>query len=344
MIRNIREARACLKAKSGSLSNRQKWILEEATHGGIDMKLGVLREAIGSDVFDALTLDASHNSLIAGYNEVPDQWRPFAIAKATSDYKTVNASALSGIANPGVVGELQEYPEAAQLDEKVSYPIQKRGQLLRISMEAKAMDALGALNQEAAILGRGFKTGLNEFVIGTLIDDNPTCDYDAVALINSSHSNTTTATTLNEDNLQTLAALVLNQTGRKGEQLYLNPTILLVPPKLAYTAQALIKSALLVGSTTAEKLQGAANPFLGNFTDVFVSPHVNGFSTTWYYVFSPSNPVVEVSFLNGRQEPEIVMEPENTGSSFSRDAITWKGRFPYGGDVIDHRGIARSGS
>ena len=134
-VNNIREARQCLKDR---LTPDKRRILRDLREGLVDYEIGHLRETLGTDTFDAVALDASHNSLVAGYGQVPPQWRAISRVVTTQDFKPVNASALSGLADMPIVNESQDYLEVDQLDERVTYTPQKRGGLLRISMEARA--------------------------------------------------------------------------------------------------------------------------------------------------------------------------------------------------------------
>lgn len=335
MITNIREARACLKATR--LSSFKRNILKEVAMGGMDMRTYRLRETLGVDTFDAITLDASHNSLIAGYGSVPADWRNFCrIGPPTPDFKQVNASALGGLSNLDIVRENQDYQNKTQLDERVSYTPQKRGNLLVISLEAQAGDSLGALNQESEHLGNAAANTINEFVIGTNFDDNPTCDYDSVALFAAGHSNLDTSRSLTLDNVELGIASMMTQTGRGGEQIYIRPSRLVVAPENALTAKRLLQSTLLItGNTTT---QGDKNPIPGILDmEPIVSPHINVDASDWY-LLDPSHPPIELRFVGGMETPDILREPENTGSSFRSDSIAFKVRHAYGGDVIDHRG------
>ena len=62
----------------------------------------------------------------------------------------------------------------------------------------------------------------------------------------------------------------------------------------------------------------------------------------WYAVVSAlEHPGCRSRLVDSRTEPEVFMEPENTGGAFNTDSIAWKFRLVYGGDVIDHRGAVR---
>lgn len=352
MIRTIREAQAVtakLKSKALGLSSVQKSLIREVADGECEMKTFRLREALGADIFDAITLSASHNALIAGYGDVPAHWAEVAQVVPTSDFKTMNASALAGLPNLPIVPQGATYSELKQLDETVSYAVQKRGGILSISMEAKANDALGAFNSDARRMGAAAMTTLNEFVLGTLFDDNPTCDYDSVALWHSTHANVQATDGVNLTNIQAGIAKIMAQTGRNGEQIYLMPSTLIVQPSMMLEALSLVNStelmATVTGATTAGGLQGGrSNPLPKFINNVIVSPHINADTTQYFVTCGRANPIVQIAFVGGRQEPEIMFAPENTGSGWRNDTMEAKVRHSYGGDVVDHRPGCRIGA
>lgn len=339
LFRNIHEARAFIDERMPSLDANKKAIMRDVSRGDADMRVGKLREALGTDIFDAVTLDASHNSLQKGYGTVPDHWREIASVVSLSDFKSRNSTALSGLSNPLAVAQNQPYGEVPLIDEKVTYAPSKYGNIIRLSLEAMANDEMGAFQTLVEKQGAAFKNGLNEYVLGTLFDDAPACDYDTVALFHSSHANVQTSSALSLSTVESALKILAVQTGRKGEQIYAYPTKLAVHPALAITAANILNSTAVVGGSSAGP---ASNAIAGLNLGLLVSPHLNAVTagTQWYLL---SNiPVVEVGFLNGRTEPEVFMEPENTGGAFNTDSIAWKFRLVYGGDVIDHRGAVRS--
>ena len=50
---------------------------------------------------------------------------------------------------------------------------------------------------------------------------------------------------------------------------------------------------------------------------------------------------IEIGFLNGKQEPEILVQDQPTvGNVFVYDTIRYKVRHEYGGAVVDYRAFA----
>jgi len=63
----------------------------------------------------------------------------------------------------------------------------------------------------------------------------------------------------------------------------------------------------------------------------------------WVLAAGPTEiPMIEVGFLNGREEPEIFAQDQSTelvGAMFTNDRITYKVRHFWGANPIDHRGL-----
>jgi hypothetical protein len=75
------------------------------------------------------------------------------------------------------------------------------------------------------------------------------------------------------------------------------------------------------------------NPYQGVFSDIVASPRL--VATKWYMLCSPDvAPVMEVSFLNGVQEPAMEME-----QGFSVDGVSWKTRLDFGVSGVGYEGI-----
>lgn len=73
-------------------------------------------------------------------------------------------------------------------------------------------------------------------------------------------------------------------------------------------------------------------------------------ATDWYMLSDPKDlPTVEVGFLGGRQEPELLIADQPTsdavgisgGSMFSADRVVYKVRLIFGTVVLDYRGMYR---
>ena len=117
------------------------------------------------------------------------------------------------------------------------------------------------------------------------------------------------------------------------DYLDLRPSILLVPIGLDMTARVLNTSANDPAATGSSKNFLTPNPYQGYFADIVSSQRL--VATKWYMLASPSvAPVLEVSFLNGVQEPVMEME-----TGFTVDGVSWKTRLDFGVSGVGYEGI-----
>jgi hypothetical protein len=65
--------------------------------------------------------------------------------------------------------------------------------------------------------------------------------------------------------------------------------------------------------------------------------------TQWYLGADTALcPTIEVGFYQGREEPELFTQADQTvGSMYDADKMTWKIRHIYSGAVLEHRGLYR---
>ncbi len=112
--------------------------------------------------------------------------------------------------------------------------------------------------------------------------------------------------------------------------------ILWVPRALNGTALALANS-----DKHPENAEGGINTLKGQF-DVQQSPFLRGDENNYYLSAKPSDVEgIEIGFLNGREEPEILVQDQPTqGNVFVYDTIRYKVRHEYGGAVVDYRAFA----
>lgn len=328
--------------KSARLNENQRAIIRDINSGSCDMRVKALRETLGTNWFDAITLDASHNSVMKGYGEVPDDWKPLTNIKSIPTMKAQNASILSGFAPPPVVPQNGMYGEAPMSDDKVTYTPVKYGDIMRISMESMINDEMGALQERLVKKGRSYKELLNEFVIGNLLDGSTTMDYDSVVMFHATdptaqpHANlTASGGGISLANVEVAIKLLMNQIGLGKNKIYLMPKYIVCSPAIYMQAAEILSSTTKVGGSTTVAADNAISR-LG--IQLIVSPHVDSVATTWYLA---AGPFCELGFYQGKTDPETFMEPENAGGSFLTDSNAVKTRLIFGGDATDHRWVVK---
>lgn len=331
-----------------SLTPRQVELLEAVRSGRIQMQFGDLREALGTDLFDNVTLDAMHNRAMMGHGQKvrKSNWRPLANIVPIPDFRSHNATRINGS-----YSDLEKIPEGGRYkivkptDEKVQYVVEVYGAMEAFSMQAMANDNLNLLGRTAQRFGSAAALRFLKFFFQELIDDNPTMPYDGVALFHSSHGNNLGASTpLNATNLDAAWELLAAQTGMDGEPLELMPGYLIVNPAEELAARRLMgASNLIVGAhdagASATAMESPVNVHQGRY-EIIVSSYIT--AGRWYLACGADDcDTIDIGFFNGQQEPSIMRERDGSGYEFEYDARRMKVRHIFGGANKDHRWIVR---
>jgi len=118
--------------------------------------------------------------------------------------------------------------------------------------------------------------------------------------------------------------------------LALEKPTLWVPRSLNGTALSLQNS-----DKNPETAEGGINTLKGQF-ETKQSPFLRGDENNYYLTAKKSDVEgIEVGFLNGKEEPEILVQDQPTaGNVFVYDTIRYKVRHEYGGAVVDFRAFA----
>ena len=294
-----------------------------------------LMESLTTASFDQILADSITRRMLKEYSR-PDlnSWRQICEVVAISDFRTQRRMRFGGYANLPTVAQGASYAAlTSPTDEEATYTPAKRGGTEDLTLEMIKNDDVGAIRRIPIRLGRAAAQTLHEFVFDFLAT-NPLI-YDALALFSAGHNNIGSAA-LSSASLMAGRNAMMKQTElNSGKRLAIRPRFLVVPIDLEETAFQLINSERVVGSANNEpnfiKALGLNLIVVEYWTD----------TNNWYLVADPADvPTIEVGFLEGREEPELfVQDQESVGSMFSADKITYKIRHIYGGAVMDYRGF-----
>lgn len=336
--RNLEQHKRELKEMAAGLSARGRQMLEDFKARKINPTVGALVEALGSDYFPRLTLDALHNRLVGRYRGVMSEWRRIANVTSVSDFQLHHATAVSGVPDLETVLENGEYKYVTREDEaRGSYAVTKRGNIFSMSLEAQANDALGALMDSAASFGLSSARTLDKHCLTTNLSDNPVI-YDGIELVGSSHSNWGGSGGLTDTNLEAAIELMLDQDGISGtdDETESYPVALIVPVDEVMTAKRIVNSDR-IREVAASGVLGEVNPLQGL---VEVVPSRRIASGRRFLVANPSEcDMLEVGFFRGMEEPETFIENDGAPAEFETDARRVKVRHIWGTAWRDYRGV-----
>jgi hypothetical protein len=269
------------------------------------------------------------------------------------NFKTQEVERLQYLADLSTVDpESADYVEiSAAGDEKVSYAVIQKGNLLTITRKAMINDDLGAVTRLVGRLGRSARRTHAKYFWNFWIS-NVTCDFDSVAWFHASHANLqSTALTADLAGANEIIAAVI-KLGKmtepgSGERLGLLPANslrlwLVVPMDLMGVARSLNSNPQVASGSNL-----VGNPAQGWFGANHERIIVNALLTdvTDWGIFRDPSEVdsIEAGYLNDQQEPGFFLANVPTiGQNFVADKQQYKVRHEYGGDVVDYRGAVKA--
>lgn len=311
---------------------------DSLVRGGVDVdgmdKMQLVGRAFTSSTsdFPVLLEGANRTVLLANYQAQSDTWRRFCATGSVSDFREHKRLRMGTFSDLDKVNENGEFKNKKITDanfEKVK--IGTKGNIINVSRQMIINDDLGAFLRLAAMLGRSAARSIENDVYA-LLASNPVL-ADGVALFHANHKNIATAGAPSVAVIDAMRQLMASQKDKDSNDfLDIRPALALAPLSLGSTLRLLNTSQY---DNDGDKFM-KPNIVAGLFNDVIDTPRLAG---TAYYMFAdPSvEPVIEVNFLNGEQNP--FMENEN---GFSVDGTQWKIRLDYGVGAVGFRGAVKN--
>lgn len=333
-----------LAGNAGALSLRECYVAitgdARVTGDWSRCDLSVMRESMGESFVEALTTaswsvalgSAMQRRLQAEYaaREALAAWRRIAVVGAPANFRNQHAYRIGGFGNLATVDEGAGYwPLTEPDDTGGTYKVSKRGGTASVTVEMVANDDTGALRRIPEELALAALMTLYEFVFD-FIRTNPVI-YDGEPLFGAAHGNLGTAA-LDAASYHAAAISIAKQPrAGSGKRIGFGRKTLLVPLDL----QKVAYDNFIAGRSAADDAQ--------IMPDVIVVPYWTD-ATDWAVVNDPAyEPTIEVGFLGGKEEPEVVQQSEQTFDSvFSHDKLTYKLRHIYGGRVLGFGGMFKS--
>lgn len=322
--RNVQSFRECYVEITGD--RRVTGRIENCDLSRLSESLGIMRESVSSSTFSAALGDSITRRMQALYLGMVDldTWKKVAIWGPVNDFRTQERIRIGGYGNLPAVAQGAAYQALTSPgDEKATYAVSKRGGTEDVTLEAIKNDDVQALRRIPLELALAAKNTLYEFVFD-FYRTNPTI-YDTKALYHADHGNLFTAALAASEFAAHRLAMQKQTRAGSGKRLATAPTALLVPFELQETAYNLFVRGQNLDKTFVQTINPEVIP-VSYWTD----------GNDWVTVGDPNRaPVVEIGFLDGREEPELfVQDMPNVGSMFTNDKVTYKIRHIYGGNVL----------
>jgi len=319
------------------------------------------REAMTTSDFPQLLGGIIDRSLLGGYRMFPTSYEMWcSINRDVSDFRTISRSFLNlGDGVLGTVAEKEEYPKAARAEGRYTYAVQKYGREFDFSWEAMVNDDLNAFSDNPVAFGRAAKRTTESFATSLITDANGP----NAAFFNNGNGNLLApgaASALSTTSLDAACDLFASMIDTGNEPVLNEPAVLVVPPSLKMTAMRLVKAlqirAQTGGGGTAAQQLDTVN--LYSNLQIAVAPYIPRLitagtigRTAWFLAANPQEierPAVELGFLRGHEEPQIVMkspdairigggEADAFSGDFETDSVRVRVRHVVGGTLGDPR-------
>ena len=323
-LSGIREAYVAI---TGDRQFRGRYVVEESVLEANEVTTSVLADTLADSMAKRLAKD---------YQGQSRWWEQVCVRVGLSDMRTQTRVLLNDFASLATVAENGAYQNAAWGDTKETYTPGKRGNLVYVTMETIINDDLRAVQRIPTKLAVAATTTINEVVAGLFTANagaGPAMADTYNVFDATNHQGNAGTSALSSTSLQAAMVALAKMTNSSGKRIGVVGRYLLVPPDLMYTAAIIAGTPQVPGSSNND-----VNPLAGQIVPIVVPNFAD--VNNWYLLASPAQvECLEVGFLNGREEPELMVQDNPTdGSVFTNDAITFKVRHIYGAGWLDYRG------
>jgi len=339
----IKPADVAADLLEGSRQYRSLSLLDIAkeclTRAGVDYrhmdKMEMVARAITSSTsdFPVLLQGVIHKTLLANYTAAADTWRKFCYIGSVSDFREHKRLRMGSFSRLDKVKENGEFKNKAITDaEQEGIAAETYGNIINVSRKMIVNDDLNAFSRLAAGLARAAARSI-ELDVYALLASNPAM-ADGNALFHASHANLGTAGAPTVAAFDEMRVLMAKQKDKDSNDfLDLRPSNLVIGIHQGGAARVINDA--VYDPETANKLQ-KPNMVNGLFSNIIDTAQI---TTNAYYAFADANvePVIEVAFLDGVQDPFLEQHEE-----FKVDGMSWKVRLDYGVDAIGWRGAVKN--
>jgi phage major head subunit gpT-like protein len=272
--------------------------------------MGDVNAASGSN-FTPISLsgilgDSARKALVSGFLGANVVCTKIASVKSAVDFKAFTWYRMTGVGSFQKLSNTGNFRATALQETSYSATLDTAGTIITLSRQEFINDDLGAFLDLPKILGRQAAIYQDKEAF-TLLLSNPGSFFSTGTPRNYFEG---AGTVLSPDSLATATQYFLEMKDENGDPTGLTPSILLVPPALAGTAQSIYKSPTLASGNTGKV--PSTNIYAGTYEPV-VSPHLGssvGLSgnsdTAWYLLPDPAlASVLVLAYLQGNQSPTI---------------------------------------
>ena len=311
-----------------------------------------LKESASTSDFPYLLGNTLHKELISSFKGFPSPWAMYCKRGNLTDFKTHDRVILSEAPDPSEVEENGPYKNVSFKDYRYQIQAGTFGSTFVVGRKAVINDDKDGIAQFPQKMGRAM---IRKMVKAALTLLKGAVAYDSKVLFHDDHANFIAATALANTaaGASAVAAACQKMKGmtdpHSGEIMGVTPKYLITGTTLGLIAKQLITSATILPSST----NGGGESNVIKTLIPIEEPLLDGVvsSTFWAVLADPlDTPVIEIGFLNGKEDPDLLMKKAEmislAGGSedpygYEFDDITYKVRHDWGVKLGLYQGIVR---
>lgn len=282
-----------------------------------------------------VTANVLNKVLLAGYNAMPQWWKPIAYEEDFPSMQAARWITLGGFSDLSTVAEGGSYTEKTWDDYEETASFSKKGNYVGLTLEMIDKDDVASFRQIPRKLGLAAQRTLSASVSALFTANSGTGATlaDTDVLFHANHSNVG-STALSADTWDAAIQAMYQQAEyHSSKAIGVRPRYLLVPIELEKTALGIFTTdlAMPVEPNNIYWRRNAGNVItVPDWTD----------ANNWYAAADPNEAQgVCIGYRFGR-EPELFVADSNVqGSMFTNDEMRIKVRFVYAVGIGDYRAL-----
>lgn len=210
------------------------------------------------------------------YQTFVPEWEQFSRRVPANDFRTKTGVKVSSNITFEEIAENGEFKESTLMsDEKATIQLKTYGRRIKISRQTIINDDLGVLPDWTNKIALGYAKFRSKKVWG-MVTDNVLCP-DGNALFSVEHGNLGTASLIKDTALSAARTGMRRQKDPQGNELFITPKFLMVPPELETSAEKLLRQ-IYPPDVPTVNIWSSLQPFMNvYFTD----------TKAWYLVADP---------------------------------------------------------
>lgn len=309
---------------------------------------GEMRAAqdITSDSFPLALANSLNQTLSAGYNK--KNYFENALISSQKPSKDLRQNSFVQVGNiedlPGIDPETEDYPDMPKLNENRGlFNMLQKGCVIPFSRRVYYNDRLGLIKVYMSKLGEAAKKVHARYVWNFFIN-NANCN-DGTSWFSADHGNTgSQALSIPYVKAAIDALVAMTEFGTTDLMCFdlsnFKWHLVVAPPLWGTAVQINQTRSYYTSNDLTSKTCNPCYHLFGEKNERIVTPPFLTDTNDWGVLRSPEEvPIVEMKYLHGRKEPEIIFSPHDLQEmSFVRDRFPLKCLFEFGGTLSDYRG------